>query len=92
MRDVARPSPQRTSTIRMRLDQPAARPRQPVGRRDLGALSRGGAGIVDLLLELRVERRMTIVMATHDGDVAARCDRVVRLLGRRVVDEVDRGG
>jgi putative ABC transport system ATP-binding protein len=58
---------------------------EPTGNLD----SRTGAGIVDLLLELRAERDMTIVLATHDSQVAARCDRVVRLLDGRVTDDVD---
>jgi putative ABC transport system ATP-binding protein len=29
------------------------------------------------------------VLATHDSQVAARCDRVVRLLDGRVTDDVD---
>nr|WP_203590044.1 ABC transporter ATP-binding protein [Streptomyces sp. SID13031] len=35
--------------------------------------------IIDLLLKLRDERGMTVVIATHERDVAARCDRVVHL-------------
>jgi putative ABC transport system ATP-binding protein len=58
---------------------------EPTGNLD----SRTGAGIVDLLLELRAERDMTILLATHDSQVAARCDRVVRLLDGRVADDVD---
>ena len=52
---------------------------EPTGNLD----SRTGAGIVDLLLDLRAERGMTVVLATHDTQVAARCDRVVRLLDWR---------
>jgi putative ABC transport system ATP-binding protein len=58
---------------------------EPTGNLD----SRTGAGIVDLLLGLRAERGMTVVLATHDSQVAARCDRVVRLLDGRVTDDVD---
>jgi putative ABC transport system ATP-binding protein len=58
---------------------------EPTGNLD----SRTGAGIVDLLLGLRAERGMTVVLATHDSQVAARCDRVVRLLDGRVIDDVD---
>jgi putative ABC transport system ATP-binding protein len=58
---------------------------EPTGNLD----SRTGAGIVDLLLELRAERDMTVVLATHDSHVAARCDRVVRLLDGRITDDVD---
>jgi putative ABC transport system ATP-binding protein len=58
---------------------------EPTGNLD----SRTGAGIVDLLLGLRREYGVTIVLATHDSQVAARCDRVVRLLDGRVADDVD---
>jgi putative ABC transport system ATP-binding protein len=58
---------------------------EPTGNLD----SRTGAGIVDLLLQLRAERDMTVVIATHDSQVAARCDRVVRLLDGRVTDDLD---
>ena len=47
------------------------------------------ASIVDLLLGLRDEHGMTIVLATHDSQVAARCDRVVRLRDGRVAEDVD---
>jgi putative ABC transport system ATP-binding protein len=58
---------------------------EPTGNLD----SRTGAGIVDLLLELRAEHGMTVVIATHDHQVAARCERVVRLLDGRVADDTD---
>ena len=53
---------------------------EPTGNLD----SRTGAEIVDLLLGLRAEHGVTIVIATHDPQVAARCDRVVRLVDGRV--------
>ena len=58
---------------------------EPTGNLD----SRTGGGIVDLLMGLRAEHGITIVLATHDSQVAARCDRVVRLLDGRVTDDVD---
>jgi putative ABC transport system ATP-binding protein len=58
---------------------------EPTGNLD----SRTGAGIVDLLLGLRAEHGITVVLATHDSQVAARCDRVVRLLDGRIADDVD---
>jgi putative ABC transport system ATP-binding protein len=57
---------------------------EPTGNLD----SRTGAGIVDLLLELRERQGTTVVLATHDPQVAARCDRVVRLLDGRVADDI----
>jgi putative ABC transport system ATP-binding protein len=61
---------------------------EPTGNLD----SRTGNGIVELLLGLRAQRGMTVVLATHDSQVAARCDRVVRLLDGRVTDDVDVAG
>jgi putative ABC transport system ATP-binding protein len=58
---------------------------EPTGNLD----SRTGAGIVDLLLGLRDEHGITVVLATHDSQVAARCDRAVRLLDGRVADDVE---
>ena len=54
---------------------------EPTGNLD----SATGAAIVDLLLRLREERGMTILVATHDGSVAERCDRIVRLADGRTV-------
>jgi putative ABC transport system ATP-binding protein len=58
---------------------------EPTGNLD----SRTGADILDLLLALREERGTTILLATHDPVVAARCDRLVRLQDGRVTDDVD---
>src|SRR4051812_37293793 len=58
---------------------------EPTGNLD----SHNGAQILDLIFELRAERAMTIVVATHDSQVAARCDRVIRLLDGRVRDDID---
>jgi putative ABC transport system ATP-binding protein len=57
---------------------------EPTGNLD----SRTGGEIVDLLLQLQ-SRGITIVLATHDPQVAARCGRVVRLIDGRVADDVD---
>ena len=43
---------------------------------------------MDLLLDLRDERSMTVLIATHDPIVAARCDRIVRLEDGRATDDV----
>jgi putative ABC transport system ATP-binding protein len=77
---------QRVAIARALINDPAiVLADEPTGNLD----SRTGAEIVDLLLGLRAERGMTVVLATHDSQVAARCDRVVRLLDGRVSDDVD---
>ena len=57
---------------------------EPTGNLD----SATGAEIMDLLLDLRARRGMTIIVATHDPVIAARCDRIVRLRDGRVVEDV----
>jgi putative ABC transport system ATP-binding protein len=57
---------------------------EPTGNLD----SATGAEIVQLILDLRRERGMTVIAATHDPVVASRCDRVVRLRDGSVVDDV----
>jgi putative ABC transport system ATP-binding protein len=62
---------------------------EPTGNLD----TRTGAAILDLLLDVRAHRGTTILLATHDPVVAARCDRLVRLQDGRITDDVDlRGG
>ncbi len=58
---------------------------EPTGNLD----SETSVEIMDLLLELRQERGMTIIVATHDPLVASRCDRILRLQDGRVMEDVD---
>lgn len=58
---------------------------EPTGNLDSGT----SVEIMELLRRLRAERAMTIIIATHDLLVASRCDRIVRLLDGRVLDEVE---
>jgi putative ABC transport system ATP-binding protein len=58
---------------------------EPTGNLD----STTGAGIVDLLLRIRDERGLTLLIATHEQHVAARCDRLLRLLDGRITGETD---
>ncbi|HEX6230965.1 MAG TPA: ABC transporter ATP-binding protein [Actinomycetota bacterium] len=44
--------------------------------------------IMELLLDLRRERGMTVIVATHDPLIATRCERMVRLHDGAVVDDV----
>jgi ABC-type lipoprotein export system ATPase subunit len=52
---------------------------EPTGSLD----SESGRRVLDLLEELRDTRGLTIVLVTHDPSVAARADRVVRMLDGR---------
>ena len=46
-----------------------------------------GAQIIDLLFDLQATYGATLVIATHDSQVAARCGRIVRLRDGAVVDD-----
>jgi putative ABC transport system ATP-binding protein len=56
---------------------------EPTGSLD----SKAGERVLDLLEQLRRERGLTIVMVTHAPEIAARADRIVRMLDGRVVSE-----
>ncbi|GLX01304.1 ABC transporter ATP-binding protein [Microtetraspora sp. NBRC 16547] len=56
---------------------------EPTGNLD----SATGHEIVDLLLTLREEHGMTMLMATHNPELAAVCDRVVRMRDGKVVSD-----
>jgi putative ABC transport system ATP-binding protein len=58
---------------------------EPTGNLD----SETGLEIVQLLLDLRAERAMTVIVVTHNPLVAARCDRVARLHDGRLLDDVE---
>ncbi|HEY8485139.1 MAG TPA: ABC transporter ATP-binding protein [Longimicrobiales bacterium] len=51
-----------------------------------------GARVIDLLLELNREARATVVLVTHDPELATRAGRVVRLSGGRIVSDTRREG
>jgi putative ABC transport system ATP-binding protein len=53
---------------------------EPTGSLD----SEAGRNVLDLLGRIRDERGTTLVLVTHDSDVAARADRIVRMLDGRV--------
>ena len=46
-------------------------------------------GILDLLAGLRRENQMTVIIATHDPQIAARCDRLIRLRDGAVIDDIE---
>jgi putative ABC transport system ATP-binding protein len=56
---------------------------EPTGNLDSG----NGQQVVALLRDLASERQQTIIMVTHDSDVAAQADRIVRLRDGLVEDD-----
>jgi len=54
---------------------------EPTGNLD----SATGARVIDLLFDLNAEERTTLVLVTHDENLASRCERHVYLDGGRVV-------
>jgi putative ABC transport system ATP-binding protein len=61
---------------------------EPTGNLD----SQNAGEILHLLATLRLENQMTIVLATHDPQIAARCDRLIRLSDGAVVDDMELAG
>jgi putative ABC transport system ATP-binding protein len=57
---------------------------EPTGNLD----SHTGTEILELLLGLRERNGMTVLIATHDPVIAARCDRIIRLSDGRITEEV----
>jgi putative ABC transport system ATP-binding protein len=57
---------------------------EPTGNLD----SATAAGILDLLARLRAEHDMTIILASHDPQIAARAERLIRLRDGAVVDDL----
>ena len=57
---------------------------EPTGNLD----SATGSEILSLLLQLREQRGITILLATHDAQIASQADRLVRLRDGRIVDDV----
>ena len=55
---------------------------EPTGNLD----TKAGDEIMDLLLSLNRERDTTLIIVTHDPDIAARAQRIIHLLDGQVVD------
>jgi lipoprotein-releasing system ATP-binding protein len=55
---------------------------EPTGNLDAAS----GHGVLDLLRDLNRERGLTMIMVTHDAQIAQRADRVVRLAEGRIQD------
>ncbi|GBD31389.1 MAG: ABC transporter ATP-binding protein [Gemmatimonadales bacterium] len=56
---------------------------EPTGNLDADT----GKGIIDLLVRLNEEMQTTLVLVTHDPELAARARRIVRLAGGRIVSD-----
>ena len=77
---------QRVALARALIGQPALLlADEPTGNLD----SRTGESILDLLLALRDKHSMTIIIATHERSIAARCDRMLRLRDGKLIDDTD---
>jgi putative ABC transport system ATP-binding protein len=57
---------------------------EPTGNLD----SVTGADIVQLISDLRVDKDMTVIVATHDPVIASTCERVVTMRDGRVLDDM----
>ncbi|WP_333874386.1 ABC transporter ATP-binding protein [Methylobacter sp.] len=55
---------------------------EPTGNLD----SKTGTTIIDLLFELNLENKTTLILVTHDQALAARCQRTIKLDSGRIVD------
>jgi putative ABC transport system ATP-binding protein len=60
---------------------------EPTGNLD-GAT---GRVVIDLLFQLRAERGTTLLLITHDQELARRCDRAVTLIDGRIVEDAAAG-
>ena len=58
---------------------------EPTGNLD----SVNGADIVQLISDLRTEKHMTVIVATHDPVIASTCERVVTMRDGRVLDDME---
>jgi len=61
---------------------------EPTGNLD----SANATEILDLLARLRAEHDMTIILASHDPQIAARAERLIRLRDGAVVDDIQLTG
>jgi len=82
---------QRVAIARALVNEPAViLADEPTGNLD----SKSGAAIMDLIQQLHEDRKVTVVVVTHDRTVAARAERTVELQDGRVVTDAspDEGG
>ncbi len=60
---------------------------EPTGNLDAAT----GAGIIELLFARRAEAGATLVIVTHDAELAARCERVITLADGRIASDSGAG-
>jgi putative ABC transport system ATP-binding protein len=58
---------------------------EPTGNLD----SATATEILDLLARLRAEHQMTVILASHDPQIAARAERLIRLRDGAVIDDIE---
>lgn len=46
-----------------------------------------GEQVIDIMFKLHAERAMTLVLITHDLDLAARCDRIVEMRDGKIISD-----
>ena len=67
----------------------AAEPRLLLADEPTGNLDgETGRLVIDLMFGLQVRLGMTLLLITHDGEIARRCDRIARIVDGRMLDGV----
>jgi putative ABC transport system ATP-binding protein len=69
-------------------DPPILLADEPTGRLD----SVSGRRILELIDDLRSKRGLTVVLVTHEANVASRADRIIRMLDGRIVEAETEAG